>query len=366
MNLNKTLGRVATTLVAATMLASVTAVPAFANEGEYQVSDNKITIKKELVMPSSVVYPGATFTFDVETGELNNGAETYVDGDTTLDVKVGTVTANEAYEGQVAIDASATPTTSQDGKTKTYTANVDITLPSVTYNEAGVYKYKITERDVNGYNDVTDAMDLYVIVERTNAASAVSTGDSFLVTGAVVRSTKDTKGKTDTYTNYYKLDDDGTSKVGSVALTKNVTGAMGSHNDTFTFTVTGLPTGNFTYTVTGDNHDYVINATTNTIDLKSGQTATIVGVDEDTVLTIAESDYSEEGYELVSVTGDDDNAMEGCQVRVVADDTKTVTFTNNRDAVSPTGIVMNVAPYVLLVVVAAAGCFVFLRKRRED
>ena len=41
-------------------------------------------------------------------------------------------------------------------------------------------------------------------------------------------------------------------------------------------------------------------------------------------------------------------------------------FTNNREAVSPTGIVMNVAPYVLLVVVAAAGCFVFLRKRRED
>ena len=43
-----------------------------------------------------------------------------------------------------------------------------------------------------------------------------------------------------------------------------------------------------------------------------------------------------------------------------------MTFINTRDAVSPTGIVMNVAPYALLVVVAAAGCFVFMRKRRED
>ena len=45
---------------------------------------------------------------------------------------------------------------------------------------------------------------------------------------------------------------------------------------------------------------------------------------------------------------------------------KNVVFYNTRDAVSSTGIVMNVASYVLLVVVAAAGCFVFLRKRRED
>ena len=44
----------------------------------------------------------------------------------------------------------------------------------------------------------------------------------------------------------------------------------------------------------------------------------------------------------------------------------TVLYENNREAVSPTGIVMNVVPYALLVVIAAAGCFVFLRKRDED
>ena len=43
-----------------------------------------------------------------------------------------------------------------------------------------------------------------------------------------------------------------------------------------------------------------------------------------------------------------------------------VEFTNDREASTPTGIVMNVAPYALLVVIAAAGCLVFLRKRDED
>lgn len=43
-----------------------------------------------------------------------------------------------------------------------------------------------------------------------------------------------------------------------------------------------------------------------------------------------------------------------------------VAYTNNLESTAPTGVVMNVAPYILLVVIAVAGAFVFLRKRRED
>ena len=78
--------------------------------------------------------------------------------------------------------------------------------------------------------------------------------------------------------------------------------------------------------------------------------------------TVSETDYRSSGYttkindnevrEVVNVTYDADN--------------NDIAVVNTRNAVSPTGIVMNVAPYALLVVVAAAGCFVFLRKRRED
>ena len=44
----------------------------------------------------------------------------------------------------------------------------------------------------------------------------------------------------------------------------------------------------------------------------------------------------------------------------------TATFTNTLEGSPATGIAMNVAPYVLLVVVAGVACFFFMRKRRED
>ena len=49
-------------------------------------------------------------------------------------------------------------------------------------------------------------------------------------------------------------------------------------------------------------------------------------------------------------------------------DNTTATITNTKNAVSPTGIMMDIAPYAVLVVIAAAGCFIFLRKRhaKED
>ena len=43
-----------------------------------------------------------------------------------------------------------------------------------------------------------------------------------------------------------------------------------------------------------------------------------------------------------------------------------VEFTNNRDAVTPTGIVMSFAPYILLVALAGVFAVLFLRKRRHE
>ena len=82
---------------------------------------------------------------------------------------------------------------------------------------------------------------------------------------------------------------------------------------------------------------------------------------------------SGDGYENTKLTNTskDANTFEGTLGHTQANNAPeikdvTVLYENNREAVSPTGIVMNVAPYALLVVIAAAGCFVFLRKRDED
>lgn len=85
---------------------------------------------------------------------------------------------------------------------------------------------------------------------------------------------------------------------------------------------------------------------------------------------VNEEAYGEDGYvSSTQVNGLEDvekfqNKVTEVTFNAAAADT--IAYTNNREAVSPTGLIMDIAPYVLLVAVAAAGCFVFLRKRRED
>ena len=102
---------------------------------------------------------------------------------------------------------------------------------------------------------------------------------------------------------------------------------------------------------------------------ESKKSVTITGIPSDALYTIVESLDESEGYTVtikngseLTCTDDKYSTTEATQGK----QNQSVTIVNKRDAVSPTGIAMNVAPYALLVVVAVAGCFVFLRKRNED
>ena len=68
MNLRKNLGRVASTIVATALLASVATVPAFAAGASTAQNANgltSITLNKKLVLPDNVAIPNQTFTFTV-------------------------------------------------------------------------------------------------------------------------------------------------------------------------------------------------------------------------------------------------------------------------------------------------------------
>ena len=70
MKLNKTFGRIATTLVATAMLASVAVVPAFAADGVVEGSIEEpitlITLTKELLVPTGVTVPDVTYEFSIQ------------------------------------------------------------------------------------------------------------------------------------------------------------------------------------------------------------------------------------------------------------------------------------------------------------
>ena len=393
MKLNKTFGRIATTLVATAMLASMAVVPAFAADYTAQGTKGKklesFKINKTLVLPADVDLPtNKQFTFDivpVTEGELGNiTTDTGMDKSYDIEYGIGG-TLNNAGSATVTGAEPLMESTLVDGAKEITIDATFNTLPT-DFTEPGIYKYQIKEDNAGTeYVDKTTALDLYVLVERGDFDENPNNAETCEVTGVIVYPAGTTPNnkdkKTDTYVNYYRIDGDGKDLVGNVIVKKTVAGAMGSKSETFTFEVNGLTDGvEYTYYIDGQlQNDKLTSAEgQNDFTIHDGQTVKIAGIADDLVLEIAETDGKTNiGYTLTNVTvnndswtgGEGGNKNEegnGVNITVDKDNDLNVEFTNTRNAVSPTGLVMDIAPYALLVVVAAAGCFVFLRKRRED
>ena len=60
-----------------------------------------------------------------------------------------------------------------------------------------------------------------------------------------------------------------------------------------------------------------------------------------------------------------ENADRKVEGKTIAENT-TVTFTNTRNVDTPTGVILNIAPYILMVALAGVLAFFFLRKRHYE
>ena len=379
MKLNKTFGRIATTLVATAMLASV-AAPVYAETVQKPTEGTTLTelkFTKELVMPADAVTPTQTFTFDIEA-VTGVGTET-IDTESGGDVAVRDGLTGVENAGSVEISTADDGTRLTSGTTATVSDTVTIPadkLPS-GFKDAGVYKYKITENAVTGDNasrftDKTTQLYLYLVVERNTGADVDSDSETdYHIASAVLKAADGTKE--DTYTNWFDLGsgDQPVVQTGSLSVEKKVVGTMGSMSDTFTFTVSGLTPGKSYKVQKNSEQETTVTASERgeySFDLSHEDKLTIKGLDE-TVdgYTVVEAvdDSTDKGY-TSAFDKDDNTTLDGVQGKVTKGQTTALVCTNTRNAVSPTGLVTDIAPYVLLVVVAAAGCFVFLRKRRED
>lgn len=190
MKLNKTLGRVATTLVAGAMLASVTAVPAFADDTptfsggviKDQTNLTSVQFTKIYRMPANVTMPNATFSFDVEAASPNSEKlknEAGVD----VPVKEGELEDNFSVTN-ITNSNFGSATYSNENTIATYTAPVTFTLPDADeFSEPGVYKYTVTESVTGDTTDIqlSDPHTLYVYVENNpeDTSDKVITGVVF-------------------------------------------------------------------------------------------------------------------------------------------------------------------------------------------
>lgn len=376
MNLNKALGRVATTFVAATMLASVSAVPAFAAYDPGATYTSKVTFNQYLVLDVNAKAPtfnNITYTIAGVAGKNSDGMPI------TSGINPEAVVVS--FDGFASTDTVNTDTVGNVvGQGKSYVSDeVSLDLSNVTFTEPGIYRYSIDPdwavdtTAVDGVTLSTDVhyLDVYVVDE----------SGTLKVDSAVMHDTDATAGNdgewdtTETKTNSFIH----TYQTKDLTLDKVVAGNMGNKNANFEFKIqvnstdsSASKTYKIKYGVNGEK-TVTSGEQGTTIELKHGQTATIYGLSANDTYTITETSYANDGYttaytvDVAKAKSAPENATkDNTASGTMGSAEKNVVFYNTRDAVSPTGIVMNVAPYVLLVVVAAAGCFVFLRKRRED
>lgn len=388
MKLSKNLGRIATTFLATAMLAGLTAVPASAEavtepaEGEDSISS--IKINAELMMPEGVLTPDVTFNFNIEPANDVEVNDTITSSGKTIALKNGLGTVDNAGKVSYAsVEDNVGVASGTEGINKVTKTDVELSLDGLgAFTDAGVYKYYITEDAPTGLGtgvvagDFEDGLKLplYIFVERDNS--------DYKITGAVVYKYGETAdgledSKTDTFVNWYQIDatdpEHPAVKTGELSIKNTVGGAMGDQSEPFDFTISNdkLVAGT-TYSVKYDDGSYTTCTVSVdhklTLPVKHGQTVTVYGLAVDSY-TVTAPNMTDEGYTLQSIkvnTSDVGNTNLDQNVSVTAGQTTSVEYTFNRDAIAPTGLVMNVAPYVLLVLVAAGAGYVFLRKREED
>lgn len=362
--------RLLTAAASVVMLAAcaVTAMPAHA-ANTVVAGPSEVKIKSYLVIGKDANIPAATFTYDVEAGPEQNADATQNKGRIEAGINPESVTVQDAVfiagEGTTAgnvtaggtIDASAT-----DFKYAVKEITVDFS--GVSFTAPGVYRYVIDDVTTNPATGVTcDTNQYYIDIEvQSDADGKLSIGDVGFNNGTT---------KVTAFVNTFAST--------SLTLQKEVTGNQGDRNKYFEFEVKleNAPV-NSIYTVTypaADNHSSNTGnmtvgedgTVTKTVYLKDDQSIVINGLTAGTQYTIKETDYTTEGYTTTNnknTGADADGKTTGQQTMTAAD---TVTFTNDKAGTVPTGILLDVAPYIVLVALVGVGIIaLFATKKRRS
>ena len=365
------------------------------------------TFDKYLIMPADANVPDVEFTFTIAGGTEVNGDATnlavYSGADTdkaTALPTIGSATfapGDTTYTSVQTGDASVTLNTGE--KYAVQVVTVDFT--GVNFKEPGVYRYTITETasTVSGiiYDNVPKTLDVYV-EDAGDGTLRVGNGTSegYVLYNSVI-STAPSKTTTDVsankasgFVNRYETFD--------LTVGKSVAGNQASRDEYFQFTIniTGaLPNTTYnvdlsdadaTTAVNGINTTANSNAASFTTDasgaatitywLQHDQSIVIQGLTKNAKYSVSENatTIANEGYvATATVTSDSDDDQTVSMPAVtdtstgITDDT-IIAYTNTKEGVIPTGIIISVAGLLVVGIIAVIG-FVFFgirSKKRYD
>lgn len=382
------------------VLCFAMAAPAFA-AGNYtgmatESDKTSTTFDKYLVMDADANVPAVMFSFTIAAG---TGVAA---GTGTVAVLPGVMTPTPPTVG-TAVFTSTTEakTTLQTGDEVDFNAStqkyakqqVTVDFSGVTFTEPGIYRYVITETAgtvkgiVNDTNNVR-YLDVYVEDASTDSAKLLKIAgyvlhtveDATVAAGSNMGADRDqTYVKSKGFTNQYITHD--------LTFSKTVSGNQASRDKYFAFTVSitdALPNTKYSVNITGaeaksgtnaatiaDNAGQTnvteietdeFGAVTKTFYLQHGQSITIEGLTDGAKWEITEN---AEDYKSSVVAKEGETPLAGAADTDGIHDDSTAAFTNTREGVVPTGVLLTVAPFAVLMLVGIAGIVAVLLKKKR-
>lgn len=321
----RTLKRTVALLLITVMTMAMMGVSASAEENSpLSTAGKKVNIKQTISLDATENVPNATFTYSV--------------------TKI-TADAPEITDVSAVFEAAA------NSEAKDYTANATIDFSGVTFPGYGVYSYTIAQKTVEaGFVKDTDTLqlDVYVTNSGTEYNYVLKNGDV----------------KVDGFENVYD--------TRNFVVKKTVTGNTAAMNDTFNFTIdieAGAVQGYDILQTSVSGKTVALDAQGSgsvTVPLGHDGTFTIYGLAPGASINYTVKETGATGYKTFingSTTEDEDKIITGTMTET---GNVTVSYENNKAVTPGTGIIMTFAPYVLMLVAAAAIGFIFLRRRQHD
>jgi len=350
------------------------------------------TIVKELQIPGGTTTPEATFKFTAtsETTDAPTIAEksvTYSAADTAADGKLYKTV--DLFEGvtfphaglyEYTVKETAGTYVAGDKEVMTY-SGAEYKLTVVVKNgDNGPYVAEIAAQQIKDNAGTDIAAETKVDPNPTDSSNPTSGGVRFVNTfvkgGSIVKpdpENPDGPDKTD-------------PADALMTIAKNVTGDIGDMVTPFEFTVSAsnpaiAPTTDQTvkariYNANGTYGDDIIIGTNTKVELAHGQKlvflnlyagATVsfketdeIAIEKYTVSAkVKNGDAAEQSYEKETVTST------GISVTPVSEKKASATVTNNLESTSPTGVIINNLPFIMMIVVAAAGFVAYIAAKRR-
>lgn len=371
--LKKTIRRLGALAMVLAMAVSVFAVNASATG---KVTPPTPTITKNISKEADVYLPNATFTFKAEA-----------DGHSS-DTKYGTPSAEEALgatkEGVLGTITSE-PKDSDLIATTVEVGKLTINVKKDAFAGPGTYYYTITE--TGSYDGMK-----YDSAPRTFIVMIGANGD--VLSYGFINSKEDHTKNKGVFTNIYM--DDGEDHKGphDLILKKNVTGNAYDAGMTYDFWVT-IKNANtnveewYNVVRTDGTTEKIVAGARNKITLRKDESVTIKGLSPNDTYIVEEADYTTEAYKYSAPTatkkiGNETASLElkktegtdaegkgtgvytfKSGIVTMTTEDNTVEVTNNKDFATPGGVIMTIAPYALMVVLAGAFAVVFLTRRNR-